>query len=92
MDVLFRQEHGLILLLRRRSITGSLGRRQTGNINIGVMDHLGAYYKMDDRDIRVYIGQPDPLNEASDESSEIVMMRDQSKWFVFVFSVLSYFC
>jgi hypothetical protein len=55
------------------------GLRQTNTIDSGVMDHLGQYYKMDDEEIRVYLGQPDPLNDdKAAGNSEMEIMRDQS--------------
>jgi hypothetical protein len=55
------------------------GRRQTNNINSGVMAHLGQYYKMDDKEIRTYMGQPDPSNDDRNAGdSEMTFMRDQS--------------
>lgn len=55
------------------------GRRQTNNINSGVMDHLGSYYKMDDNDIRTYIGQPNPTADGNNnKASMFSYMRDQS--------------
>ena len=55
------------------------GRRQMNNINSGVMSHLGNWYKMDDREIRTYIGQPDPENDAHGaEATMFSTMRDQS--------------
>jgi hypothetical protein len=60
------------------SFAGS-GRRQTNNVNSGVMAHLGAYYKMDDRHIRSYMGQSDPLNDDNTaKSSEFSILRDQN--------------
>ena len=57
------------------------GRRQTNNINSGVMAHLGQYYKMDDREIRTYMGQPNPTSdEYGAPVSEMNLMRDQTKW------------
>ena len=40
------------------------GRRETNGIDSGVMDHLGQYYKMDDREIRTYMGQPNPTSDS----------------------------
>jgi hypothetical protein len=55
------------------------GRRQTNDINSGVMGHLGQYYKMDDREIRAYMGQKDPLNDANNgPTSSMSLMRDQN--------------
>ena len=55
------------------------GRRQTNNINIGVLAHLGQYYKMDDKEIRAYMGQPDPNDDdVNAKASEINIMRDQN--------------
>ena len=43
------------------------------------MDRLGKYYKMDDRDIRAYIGQESPENDShSAKTSAFEYMRDQS--------------
>jgi hypothetical protein len=43
------------------------------------MAHLGQYYKMDDKDMRTYMGQPDPSNDSRNAGdSEMAFMRDQS--------------
>ena len=66
---------------QHHSFAGS-GRRQTGNINNGVMAKLGSYYKMDDYDIRVYLGQSDAKNDAFDaKASEMTIMRDHSSFY-----------
>ena len=55
------------------------GMRQTNNINSGVMGDRGQYYKMDDKDIRTYMGQPNPQNDDTNAGvSEMEFMRDQS--------------
>ena len=55
------------------------GRRATNDIDSGVMDKLGKFYKMDDTEIRTYMGQPDPADDAFDaEASEMNIMRDQT--------------
>ena len=41
----------------------------------------GQYYKMDDRDIRMYMGQPAPENDAPEAGdSAMEFMRDQSSY------------
>jgi hypothetical protein len=63
---------------QHHSFTG-WGRRQTNNINSGVMAHLGNYYKMDDIEIRTYLGQPTPENDSNDgPASMISIMHDQN--------------
>jgi hypothetical protein len=65
---------------RHHSLVGS-GRRQTNNIDSGVMSNMGQYYKMDDKEIRTYMGQPDPNNDDfGAQASEITAMRDQSSF------------
>jgi hypothetical protein len=55
------------------------GRRQTSSIDSGVMAHLGQYYKMDDREIRTYLGQEKPEDDSfGAKPSEFHFMRDQS--------------
>jgi hypothetical protein len=55
------------------------GRRQTNNINSGVMAHLGQYYKLDDVHIRTYVGQPDPTNDDFNAKASMVSyMHDQN--------------
>lgn len=46
-----------------------------------VITPSGQYYKMDDRDIRTYMGQPAPENDAPDAgNSAMEFMRDQSSY------------
>ena len=45
------------------------------------MAHLGQYYKMDDIDMRTYMGQPDPANDSFDaKPSELTFMSDKTRF------------
>eukprot|EP00729_Bicosta_minor_P015817 gene15817-24511_t len=57
------------------------GMRQTNNINSGVLSNMGQYYKMDDREIRTYMGQANPEDDSTGaKKSEMNFMRDQSSY------------
>lgn len=55
------------------------GRRAYSNIEGDVMGHLGKWYKLDDKDIRLYLGQENPDNDANGgPKSSMSFMRDQN--------------
>lgn len=55
------------------------GRRAFNNINSGVMKHLGEWYKLDDKHIRLFLGQEDYGNDSSGaKKSSLSFMRDQN--------------
>ena len=41
------------------------------------LENTGQYYKMDDREIRTYMGQPDPNDDFNGQASSISLMHDQ---------------
>jgi hypothetical protein len=59
---------------------GRSGQGARGNVNDAIQ-HLGNQYKMDDKDIRKFLGQPNPNNDDfSSGKSTFSWMLDQSKY------------
>lgn len=55
------------------------GRRAYSNIEGDMMGHLGKWYKLDDKDIRLYLGQKNPDNDVNGgPKSSMSFMRDQN--------------
>jgi hypothetical protein len=57
------------------------GQGARGNIDQSVLGHLGQHYKMDDREIRTYLGQPSPQSDSmGGGKTAFSYMIDQSRY------------